>query len=153
MVPQWITGWAWRSVGKRPESPLPESTHILSTAWLGMGFTVAFDVEVPADENKSALYKLGENISPDEVCQSEWAGITVRLPGTKLASALAGLKSPVRWTLDLANIFMVSMPGYGRPGYGFCLSGWQLRAQQLKQLSSLKKLRLHCQRHLQHELR
>lgn len=59
MVPQWITGWAWRSVGKRPKSPLPESTHILSTAWLGMGFTVALDVEVPADEDKSALYKLG----------------------------------------------------------------------------------------------
>ena len=46
-----------------PESPLPESTHILSTAWLGMGFTVTFDVEVPPD-NKSALYKLrGEYIA------------------------------------------------------------------------------------------
>ena len=84
-----------------------------------MGFTVAFDVEVPADENKSALYKLGENISPDEVCQSEWAGITVRPPAMKLASALAGLKSLVRSTLDSANIFMASTLGLWSAGYGF----------------------------------
>lgn len=58
-APQWITSWAWRSVGKRPEAPLPESAHIVSTAWLGMGFTLALDVEVPVTDAKSNLYKLG----------------------------------------------------------------------------------------------
>ena len=59
VMPQWFTGWAWRSIGKRPSAPLPESAHILSTAWLGMGFTVALDIEVPSAEDKENHYKLG----------------------------------------------------------------------------------------------
>ena len=59
LVPQWVTGWAWRSIGKRPEAPLPSSAHIISTAWLGMGFTLALDVEVPMADNESTHYKLG----------------------------------------------------------------------------------------------
>lgn len=59
IVPQWVTGWAWRSVGKRPHAPMPESAHIISTAWLGMGFTLALDVEVPLAEEQSTHYKFG----------------------------------------------------------------------------------------------
>lgn len=59
MLPQWITGWAWRSIGKRPKAPLPESAHILSTAWLGGVFTLALDVEIPASESQSNHYKFG----------------------------------------------------------------------------------------------
>ena len=155
MVPQWITGWAWRSVGKRPKSPLPESTHILSTAWLGMGFTVAFDVEIPADENKSALYKLGGEYIAGRSVPLRMGWNYRETTGNEVGVGIGWIEKSGALDLGFSKHF------YGEYALAlvsrftaFLLSRRQSRGQQLKQLRSLKKLRLHlCQCHLQHQLR
>ena len=71
---EWILGWSWKSAGKRPAAPLPESAHTISTSWLGRGYTLSFDAEIPRSETMTTLYKLGAEyfISPNLPTRAGW---------------------------------------------------------------------------------